>query len=101
MASARFRIDPGLAPFLPRRLRAAGIEHTVARAATVKNAVEALGVPHTVALAPVYKAAVQDRLPEQVARTHACLVRCGRCERIYWPGSHHARSWQRLRARSP
>jgi uncharacterized protein with PIN domain len=232
MATARFRIDPGLVPFLPRALRAAAFEHALARAATVKNAVEALGIPHTeiarlavngaaatldrivragdeiavggwqaagtiqpaphlhfvadahlgalarflrmlgfdtlhantigddtirrlaaqaqrivltrdrellkcreiatgayvralapqaqlaevsgrfglgaharpftlclccnMALVPVDKATVRERLPEQVARTHERFMRCGRCERIYWPGSHYARMLQAL-----
>jgi uncharacterized protein with PIN domain len=47
MASARFRIHPDLAPFLPPERRTGSFEYTCARAATMKNALEALGIPHT------------------------------------------------------
>ena len=42
-------------------------------------------------LAPIDKAQVVDRLPEAVAGCHERFFRCGRCERIYWPGSHYTR----------
>jgi uncharacterized protein with PIN domain len=47
MATARFRIDPGLSAFLAPARRSAPFEYACARAATLKNALEALGIPHT------------------------------------------------------
>ena len=47
MATARFRFDPALSPFLCREHRDGEFAHECARAATLKNAIEALGVPHT------------------------------------------------------
>ena len=44
-----------------------------------------------VTLVDIGKAAVIDRLPDTVARAHERFFRCGRCERIYWPGSHYDR----------
>lgn len=42
-------------------------------------------------LRPAPKAAVLDRLPPQVAQVHDAFTTCGRCARVYWKGSHHAR----------
>ena len=47
MATARFRIDPGLGAFLSPARRGAPFDYACARAATLKNALEALGIPHT------------------------------------------------------
>jgi uncharacterized protein with PIN domain len=47
MATARFRIHPDLAAFLPRERRRDVFDYVCARAATLKNALEALGIPHT------------------------------------------------------
>lgn len=47
MATARFRIHPDLAAFLPAERRLGAFAYACARAATMKNALEALGIPHT------------------------------------------------------
>lgn len=47
MATAEFRFDDELSPFLDPAHRARRFSHACARAATLKNAIEALGVPHT------------------------------------------------------
>jgi uncharacterized protein with PIN domain/sulfur carrier protein ThiS len=39
----------------------------------------------------VPKAAVLDRLEPLTRRHHDRFRRCGGCDRIYWPGSHHER----------
>ncbi|MBN2489792.1 MAG: Mut7-C ubiquitin/RNAse domain-containing protein [Planctomycetes bacterium] len=47
MACAQFRFYEELNDFLPPDCRKRAFEHPLARAATVKHAIEALGVPHT------------------------------------------------------
>ncbi|GGY16384.1 twitching motility protein PilT [Massilia dura] len=47
MATATFRFDDALDPFLPRGRRGHMFAVPCARAATVKHMIEALGVPHT------------------------------------------------------
>jgi uncharacterized protein len=42
-------------------------------------------------LVPVDKAAVSHRLEPGTRRAHDDFRRCAACERIFWPGSHHAR----------
>jgi uncharacterized protein with PIN domain len=43
-------------------------------------------------LEPVAKDAVRDRLPPRSAQFHHRFWICGRCDRIYWEGSH----WRRM-----
>lgn len=42
-------------------------------------------------LREVGKAAVADRLEPGTRRTQEAFARCTACERVYWPGAHHAR----------
>jgi hypothetical protein len=43
-------------------------------------------------LAGVEKSELQHRVPDYTFRRHEVFRECGRCGRIYWPGSH-ARRW--------
>ena len=47
MASATFFVHTGLEAFLPRARRGTSFTSELARAATLKNAIEAIGIPHT------------------------------------------------------
>lgn len=47
MATATFRFHGELAEFLARERRGVAFDHSCARAATLKHAIESLGVPHT------------------------------------------------------
>ena len=39
-------------------------------------------------LAAIEKEAVRDLVPPYVFRTQSSFQRCGRCHKIYWPGTH-------------
>jgi uncharacterized protein with PIN domain len=41
-------------------------------------------------LIPVPKEEIAERLPPGTRRTYHSFVRCQGCDRIYWPGAHHA-----------
>lgn len=43
-------------------------------------------------IAPVPKDSVLGLVPDYVWETHASFSRCPGCRRVYWPGSHTARS---------
>ena len=43
-----------------------------------------------VPLAPVEPESVRDRVPPYVWRTQRDFSECGRCRRVYWPGTHWA-----------
>jgi uncharacterized protein with PIN domain len=45
---------------------------------------------------PVERTAVQDEVPERVWREQERFVRCPRCRRVYWEGSHTRRMRERL-----
>jgi uncharacterized protein with PIN domain len=49
-------------------------------------------------LAPVARATTRDEVPDRVYRRFRAFVRCGRCRRIYWRGTHFLRL-QRLVAK--
>ncbi|MGW8376961.1 Mut7-C RNAse domain-containing protein [Streptomyces sp. ODS28] len=42
-------------------------------------------------LVPVAKAEIAHRLPAGTRRTYDSFTRCTSCDRLYWPGAHHAR----------
>lgn len=42
-------------------------------------------------LGAVNKESVKDRIPPYVFRTQDRFQRCGRCLKVYWPGTHLAR----------
>ena len=42
-------------------------------------------------LEPVDKVSVRQLVPDYVWETITVFNRCGSCEKIYWPGSHHSR----------
>ncbi len=44
----------------------------------------------------VHKDAVATRVPPYVLATQETFVRCPRCGRIYWPGTHHGRVTREL-----
>lgn len=49
-----------------------------------------------VPLKAVSKDEVAGELPPHVAKTQTVFARCSSCKRIYWPGTHFARSLARL-----
>jgi uncharacterized protein with PIN domain len=49
-----------------------------------------------VLLEPVLKGDVLEELPPHVRKTQNIFSRCPACGRIYWPGTHFARSLARL-----
>jgi uncharacterized protein with PIN domain len=49
-----------------------------------------------VLLEPVAKEDVLDEIPPHVRKTQNIFSRCPKCGRIYWPGTHYARSLARL-----
>ncbi|MCF6521509.1 Mut7-C ubiquitin/RNAse domain-containing protein [Streptomyces sp. JJ36] len=49
-------------------------------------------------LEPVAKSAVAHRLPPGTRRTYDTFTRCRACDRLYWPGAHHARLAERVAA---
>jgi uncharacterized protein with PIN domain len=49
-----------------------------------------------VLLEPVAKVDVLEELPPHVRKTQNIFSRCPECGRIYWPGTHFARSLARL-----
>jgi len=45
----------------------------------------------------VEKASVWGRVPDYIFETHARFQKCPECDRIYWPGSHTRRSFEKIR----
>jgi uncharacterized protein with PIN domain len=45
----------------------------------------------------VAKASVWGRVPDYIFETHARFQKCLECDRIYWPGSHTRRSFEKIR----
>jgi hypothetical protein len=75
----------------------------------VRQVLSALGLPRTagpvrrclrcnVLIEPCDKDEVAGRVPEFVWSQHQAFWRCPACERIYWPGTHHQRMEEALRA---
>ena len=44
----------------------------------------------------VEKASILGRVPDYIFETHDRFQRCPECERIYWPGSHTRRSFEKI-----
>lgn len=47
-------------------------------------------------LEPVPRESALGLVPDHVFQTQAEFFQCPRCQRLYWPGSHHARIMARL-----
>lgn len=52
-------------------------------------------------LAPVAKEKVKTEVPAFVWDSYELFYECGKCHRIYWPGSHKARMEEFIRAHIP
>jgi hypothetical protein len=42
------------------------------------------------------KASVRGRVPDYIFETHDRFQKCPECDRIYWPGSHTRRSFEKI-----
>lgn len=49
-------------------------------------------------LQAVSKEATEGRVPDFVYQTHEAFVECPCCQKIYWPGTHHRRMEEKVRA---
>jgi uncharacterized protein with PIN domain len=49
-----------------------------------------------VPIEPVEKESIRNRVPDYVWDTQENFQQCGRCRKIFWPGSHAQRSMQRI-----
>ena len=45
----------------------------------------------------VEKAVIWGRVPDYIFETHDRFQKCPECDRIYWPGSHTRRSFEKIR----
>jgi len=50
-----------------------------------------------VSIEPIEKESVRNRVPDYVWDTQENFQQCGRCRKIFWPGSHTQRSMERIR----
>jgi hypothetical protein len=42
------------------------------------------------------KASIRGRVPDYIFETHDRFQKCPECDRIYWPGSHTRRSFEKI-----